>query len=239
MIYLKEHNVLFLKPRKVAGTSFEIALSAHAVPGDVITPIMKEDEAKRRQLGFRGPQNFRYTAAEALRLSARDKIKTLLDRKMPLKYFKHIPAKTVRERMGATSFDRAFKVSILRNPYDQILSHYFWNNRNSDPREDFVTWLRANPTYLALNNAQYCIDGHEVIDFYIRYEHREEDIRRLESERPALAGLWEVFSNLATKAGVKPSSTRAIDYFGGHPDMAGAVRFFGADQFTRHYDAPL
>lgn len=239
MIYLEDHNLLFLKPRKVAGTSFEIALSAYAGPSDIITPIMKEDEAKRRSLGFRGPQNYRYSMAELMRLPAREKAKALYLRRAPQKYFKHISAKQVRARMGKERFDRAFKVSILRNPYDQILSHYFWQTRAADPRPDFESWLRANPSFLTLNDEQYRIGGREIIDFYIRYENREEDIRRLEAERPALAGLWDSFSSLSTKAGVKPSGTRAADYFDGHPDLTAAVRFFCAGQLARHGGAEL
>lgn len=55
MIFLRDINVLFLKPRKVGGTSFEIALSRYAGGGDIITPISETDEITRRNLGYRGP----------------------------------------------------------------------------------------------------------------------------------------------------------------------------------------
>ena len=47
MIYLRDHNLLFLKPRKVGGTSFEIALSTFAGPRDIVTPITPSDEIGR------------------------------------------------------------------------------------------------------------------------------------------------------------------------------------------------
>lgn len=50
MILLTDPKILFLKPRKVAGTSFEIALSAFANCNDVITPIAEEDEIIRQKL---------------------------------------------------------------------------------------------------------------------------------------------------------------------------------------------
>ena len=38
MIFLKDPNIIFLKPQKVAGTSFEIDLSKFASSSDIITP---------------------------------------------------------------------------------------------------------------------------------------------------------------------------------------------------------
>ena len=47
LLYLSKSNMLFLKPRKVAGTSFEIALSRSAGTADIVTPISLEDELIR------------------------------------------------------------------------------------------------------------------------------------------------------------------------------------------------
>ena len=58
MIYSELHNFLFLKGRKVAGTSFEVALSKICGPDDVITPITPIDEQQRIDLGYRHAQNF-------------------------------------------------------------------------------------------------------------------------------------------------------------------------------------
>jgi hypothetical protein len=39
-----EHNFLFIKTRKTAGTSLEIELSRHCGAADIVTPISPEDE---------------------------------------------------------------------------------------------------------------------------------------------------------------------------------------------------
>ncbi len=57
MIVSHKHQFVFLKTRKSAGTSAEIALSKHCGPDDIITPLSPEDEAMRRDLGYRGAQN--------------------------------------------------------------------------------------------------------------------------------------------------------------------------------------
>lgn len=59
MIISHTHQFIFLKVYKTAGTSIEIALSKHCGPDGVIAPIVDEDEAIRKSLGYRGPQNYR------------------------------------------------------------------------------------------------------------------------------------------------------------------------------------
>ena len=53
-----QHRFVFLKTRKTAGTSVEIALSKVCGPDDVITEISPEDEKLRQAAGGRAPQNF-------------------------------------------------------------------------------------------------------------------------------------------------------------------------------------
>ena len=58
MIYSRLHNFLFIKGRKVAGTSVEVALSKICGPDDIITPMMPVDERERLKLGYRYAQNY-------------------------------------------------------------------------------------------------------------------------------------------------------------------------------------
>lgn len=68
MILLRDPAILFLKPHKVAGTSFEIALSQFARPADIVTPIGQTRSAPEAALrGFK-PTNYRYTASELVPL---------------------------------------------------------------------------------------------------------------------------------------------------------------------------
>ena len=64
MILSHEHRFIFLKTRKTAGTSIEIALSKFCGDKDIITRITNQDEILRSQLGFRGPQNFLVRASK-------------------------------------------------------------------------------------------------------------------------------------------------------------------------------
>ena len=53
MIVSFSKRFIFIKTRKTAGTSMEIALSGQCADGDIVTPIVPEDELLRfRQGGF-------------------------------------------------------------------------------------------------------------------------------------------------------------------------------------------
>jgi hypothetical protein len=47
MILSHEHKFIFLRTKKTAGTSIELALSDLCGPDDIITPLTGEDEARR------------------------------------------------------------------------------------------------------------------------------------------------------------------------------------------------
>ncbi len=51
---------IFIKTRKTAGTSLEIALSKFCDSEDMITRIKPMDEKIRKELGFQGPINNNY-----------------------------------------------------------------------------------------------------------------------------------------------------------------------------------
>jgi hypothetical protein len=135
----------------------------------------------------------------------------------------------VRERLGYSTFEKAMKVSIVRNPYDVLTSLYFWIRKlekNDNNTINFRQWLMRNPSYINKNFDQYFIDGDNVIDFYIRFENISDDIRRLEKKKPALFGLSELFSNIKSKTNIRPSSTKPFDLFKDDETLIEAVRFF-------------
>ena len=125
MIFSKLHNFLFLKGRKVAGTSFEVALSKICGPEDIITPVSPVDERHRIDLGYRHAQNF---GADP------EKLKTYIDAvktAAPHKFLQlNMPKGTVKNHC---TFEEAWAlfgetlrgmrvIAITRNPYQTILS---------------------------------------------------------------------------------------------------------------------
>lgn len=151
----------------------------------------------------------------------------------PVRFFNHISAAEARRLLGPEVFDAAFKISIVRNPYDKLVSQFFWDTRDVGGNPSFAGWLRRHPERLADNNSQYMIGPDTVIDFFIRYEHLEEDMRALETKVPDLADLHRTFSGISAKGSIRPKSARARDIFDGAADLVAAVRFFNGSVIQR------
>jgi len=100
MIFSHKHRFIFIKGRKVAGTSIEIALSSYCGPQDIITPISPVDELKRLTHGGK-PQN--YGAPERverkyLTLVRAGKMKAAIKTRVhTYSFFNHMPLATVEE----------------------------------------------------------------------------------------------------------------------------------------------
>ena len=122
MIICHRHKFIFIKCRKTAGTSIEIALSQFTSAYDTITPISKRDEVERTNLGYEGPQNYQipysyYTPKDWARL-------LLKQRKQS--FYNHMPAVEIRKYVPASIWNTYFKFCFERNPFDKIVSHYYW-----------------------------------------------------------------------------------------------------------------
>lgn len=219
MIYLRSSEILFLKPRKVAGSSFEIALSKFATAEDVITPIDPIDDEIRRKLGFGSPRNYKFDRGE------RSWLKSLSGRKIDrFKFFKHISAADARDRLGSEAFESAFKISVVRNPFDTLVSHYFWANRSKRQPPAFRDWLRAEPKRININDQQYLIDRAPVIDFFIRFESFGDDLLELENRKPQLSGIAETFASMKAKSSTRPKTRTPKAMFAGDTALIAEVR---------------
>ena len=127
MILSHAWKLIFIKGKKVAGTSVEIALSAICGPVDIITPILPRDEIDRLKVG-RASQN--YSDDPAAEQYYIDKLKRswnegISDIPLPEgRYYNHMPLREVLQAAGESLTEyRVFAVE--RSPYSKILS---WAN---------------------------------------------------------------------------------------------------------------
>jgi hypothetical protein len=172
MIVSHERKFIFLKTHKTAGTTAELVLSQYCGPDDTITQLVDSDETLRKG---RGPQN--YTKVYTWQAKAA-KLRWHLRGLGPYyAYSEHAEARKVRWAFGAKVWNRYYKFSIERNPWDREVSRYFWNTEphNRPPFAKFVTEVtKISP----LNNfAIYSIDGVPAVDKIIRFENFEHDFR--------------------------------------------------------------
>lgn len=183
MIINHKHRFIFLKTRKTAGTSIEIALSRCCHDNDVITPISEEDEQERRRLGLRGPQNFNFP----LRTYNTADWRAWLRKGRRKRFYNHAEAALVLNGIGKATWDSYFKFCFERNPFDKAISRYYWSTRDSNPRPAIGAYLKSAPVRLLSNWDVYTLNDEIAVDFVGRYEQLERDFATIK-ERLGLPG---------------------------------------------------
>lgn len=179
MIISHKHRYIFIKPKKVAGTSIEVALAKHLGPDDIMPPLTKYSKTHDRDKYEHHAQN-------------------------PSGFYDHSPPKRIRKRIGEKTWRSYFKFTAIRNPWDMVVSAYFWElNKKVSFRDYFnVLSLRAlfldyipdyrkikrpkDLTSFVINlpksyiNTKYCFykNGQPLANFYIRFENLEADFKK-------------------------------------------------------------
>jgi hypothetical protein len=174
MIVSHSHRFIFIKTRKVAGTSAEAFLSQFCSEEDIITPL-GVDEVLRQGMGAR---NFW--------ISGRDRGSRLLRMwgemigRPALGYrgfYPHIPAYEIRRLLGEETWNSYFKFTIERNPWDRQVSLYHWHYRNRARKPSFDLFIRS-PFHrkISPNFDTYAIGGKVAADYVCRYETLDDDL---------------------------------------------------------------
>jgi len=151
VIVSHRYRFIFIKTHKVAGTSIEFALTRFAGEDGIVTPFtVRIDEKERERSGFGTARNYKTDTGE---------------------YRAHIPAEEVRKLLGRETFERYFKFSVERNPFDKVVSLYTWLDR--DPKrplgrnfDEFVAEGRARQV---ADFDRYCIGGKPAMDAMVLY----------------------------------------------------------------------
>jgi hypothetical protein len=172
MIISHDYKFIFIKTNKTAGTSIEIALSKFCGPDDIITPIALEDEEIRCSLSYRGPQNYLESLPDDTH-----------NEKRKLKYYNHISAKEIRRLIGRTVWDNYYKFCFERNPWDRLISMYYWRCR-TEPRPTITEFLESEfpPRLKRMGYDLYTIDGGVAVDKICRFENLHEELETIRNQ---------------------------------------------------------
>ena len=165
MIVSHKYKFIFLKTNKTAGTSIEIALSQFCGETDVITPIPPIDERVRRELGHRGPQNLRVPPSQSTA------------------FYNHISANEVRQKVGATVWNEYYKFCFERNPWDRVISFYFWRCQN-EPRPSISAFIESDEMSILKEKGinLYTISGTIAVNRVCLYENLQGELDEICSQ---------------------------------------------------------
>jgi hypothetical protein len=178
VILSHKFKFIFLKTFKTASTSVEIALSEFVGKRGVITAIDQRDEAVRAELGFRGPQN---EQIPLLCYTRRNWTERLRDNKRAL-YYNHMPAHEIRATVGRRVWRNYYRFCVERNPWDKVVSFYYWKTQHAHPRPSLLEFLHS-PDRGGLSNWNvYTIDDQLVVDRVCRYENLEAELEAVRQE---------------------------------------------------------
>ena len=180
MIISHKHRFIFIKTKKTAGTSAEIALSRVCGRGDVITPVTTEDEALRQQEGGRGPQNYHvplldHPFPEIVRILARRRPRREL-------FWNHISAAEIRARVPSEVWSGYYRFCFERNPWDKTVSVYYWACKDAASPPGFREFVLSGEAARILSTGGaglYTIDGEIQVDDIFRYEDLEAGIEQV------------------------------------------------------------
>lgn len=199
MIFSHKHKFIFIKGRKVAGTSIEIALSPHCGPQDILTPISPADELARLALGGQ-PQNYsraNRVEAEYLALVQAQNfeaaIKTRVHSATAYPFFNHMPLATVEALLDPPSQEYTL-VYAVRNPYQKVasLANMYISFRNysgkpmehplADIRKSIARFFETGQYIQAHNHALYQSQRPYKARIILRQEHLLADFQNLQRQ---------------------------------------------------------
>ncbi|MBW2713167.1 MAG: sulfotransferase family 2 domain-containing protein [Deltaproteobacteria bacterium] len=203
----------------------EIALSKYASNGaeDIVTTISFEDEIIRYQKGFAMPCNWAtHRDAEVAYIKLieeasgldhvgpeRGRLQSIRERsgrirKQAKVFYNHMKPADIRQKLGEEKFSKAFKISIVRNPLEQVVSMVLWRLRNqrrpwekvlgktmsrtirkrfnirNDARSGlFATAVDNLLSQGPINHDHYFLDGQDACNYYLRFENLNADLEEV------------------------------------------------------------
>jgi hypothetical protein len=158
MIISLKYNYIYIRPRKTGSSTIEAVLQQSLAPDDLFIREKLQVLAPIVKTGVVIPAN--------------------------LGLVTHIKISDIRDMIRDDIWDRLYKLTSERHPYEKAVSYaYFkYNNRQSrdKTKKDFPSFLdRIVRRGKYVSFPQYSINGRSIADDYIRLESFETDMRRV------------------------------------------------------------
>jgi hypothetical protein len=164
MLVSHKYKFIFLKAKKVSGTSTEAFLERYCLSDEQekIHKHTHEVSEQESEYGIIG-----------------NRVTQIYD-----KWYNHKPALELKRDIGDDIWNNYKKICNIRNPFDIAVSYYCRQHPMPANKQMFEKFLKDPETikYLLTNKAIWSINGEFSHDFYIRQENLEEDLSSLIKE---------------------------------------------------------
>lgn len=177
MIISHKYKFIFIKTRKTAGTSIEVFLSNVCGPNDIVTPIYPpEDGHLQRNYNalfnpFREINSNRYNLNESILT-----LKELIKRR---KFYNHMSAEKVRNRIDKKIWNSYYKFTVERNPWDKTVSFYNMINKRENLNLSFSEFLKLERMPVDCNLYTDYHKQNIIVNDILRYENLNEELKRV------------------------------------------------------------
>ena len=202
MIISESNQFVFIKGRKVAGTSVEVGLTSLCNRQDILTPITPIDEVVRFQTAHLMAQNY---GADPEKLKIYRRTIRRIERgeegnwseirKPRGRYLGHMPLNQIESRYGSIPSDWSI-IGITRCPYEQALSRIKHMANKQAVQERSEAAIDVDSSYFQQAKTKFISKAAEKklrlnIDlykdsqsklrptFYLRYESLNDDYKKL------------------------------------------------------------
>ena len=158
MLISHRKQFIYTKTHKTAGTSVEVYFEKYCMP--------------EGQWTFRQVANTEYVSDTGI-------IGLRATQPEGVTWYNHMPAAEIRDKIGEDIWSRYFKFCVVRDPFDKLLSGFFYGHRDRDWQQEdpvpvFREWVMSDK--FGLDRDKYVIDGELCLDHIIRFEALEQGI---------------------------------------------------------------
>lgn len=96
------------------------------------------------------------------------------------KWYNHMPAIEIRDKIGNSIWNKYFKFCVIRNPFDKLVSGFFFKKgkmEGKDLIETFRSWIK-NGGFIN-DRDKYLVNGWICVDYFIKFENLKNDIEHV------------------------------------------------------------
>lgn len=240
MILSHKHRFIFMHGQKTAGSSITINCNPHLGPRDIQTGVWVDTLKHGGHLNLRAlrillgryPGQILPCLWASLRHGCPQPdlsperinkvIKKFYERRAGFHPQTAHPRAWQVKAYDAKAWRNYFKFTVVRNPWEQAVSLYYWqlNLQDLQPRdvsfreflERFADPERPDPEnvrpLVKTNWPIYTIDDDIAVDFIARFEHLEQDLKTIQDR----IGI-PLVSSVRAKSGVRDTSRALKDYY--------------------------